>query len=38
MPEEEKMMIKLTTVKTIWRVTVYMCTGMYEVRRVEPHW
>jgi hypothetical protein len=35
---DEKMMIKVTMVKRTWRDMEYMCTGRYEVRRVDPHW
>jgi hypothetical protein len=36
--ENEKMMIMVTMVVRIWKEMEYMWTGMYEVRRVDPHW
>jgi hypothetical protein len=36
--ENEKMMIMVTMVVRIWKEMEYMWTGMYDVRRVDPHW
>jgi hypothetical protein len=35
---DEKMMTMVKMVDKTWREMEYMCTGMYEVRRVDPHW
>jgi hypothetical protein len=38
MLDDEKMMIKVTMANMTFMEMEYMCTGRYEVRRVDPHW
>jgi hypothetical protein len=38
MLDDEKIITKATRVKRTCREMEYMCTGRYEVRRVDAHW